>query len=457
MPSRNSSRLSISTIVLGLAAMLATGATMHLQAQDLFTGARTSASIGVAGADLASPHGALGAVTGNPAGLASPAGTTTTENRSLEVSGLAILAHGNYTSPTSTNSKLDPLIGIAPSAAFATTLPGAPAWRVSLSAAPDTSLSANWYYNDAPGTAGVTYGYRQNKSSLLNERIAIGAAHPLGKKIQAGATFGLVYNSSTLIAPTIFQQQAVLKGLKTLLTLKTSGIGWNGTAGLIYTPIHQLQIGFLYKSPTYIHGTGDADGNLSALLAALGLTGSFRPDFHYAASLDYSLPQSGGIGLTWNVTQRTRLYFRGDLVNWNNSFNHLNLGVSNGNNTDLNGLVGSNGFHDVIPLNWHNQTLFHLGLESAVSHNLVLRGGFVTGNNPVPSSTLTPLTAAITRQSLAGGIGYHTHRYKLDAAYEAGLPHSASVNQSILRAGEYNNSQTELSTHTLSTTFAIAF
>ena len=421
------------------------------QAQDLFTGTKSSASVAVAGADLAAPHGVLGALSsGNPAGLSS------VEGRTIEVSGMAIVGHGRYTSPTSTNSHLNPVLGVAPSAAFATTV-GNTAWRVSLSATPDTSLSADWSYYDAPGTAGVTYGYQRNKSSLLNERFAVGFSHPLGKKVQLGGSFGLVYESTTLIAPTIFQNQPVLKGLKTLLTLKTSGIGANGTAGLIYTPTRKLQIGVAYKTPTSLHTTGTADGDLSALLAALGLTGSFRSDFHYTASERNTLPQTLGAGLAWTVAQRTRVYLRGDFINWANSFDHLALEMSNGNNSDLNKLVGASGFIDSVPLNWKNQGIIHVGVESALKGNLIVRGGFVAGNNPVPSSTLTPLTAAITERSIAAGIGYHSGRYKLDAAYQAGLPNTASVGQSILRAGEYNNSQTEISTQTLSTTFAMIF
>jgi long-subunit fatty acid transport protein len=444
-------RSIFSAVVFSLVVLFFVNSTASATAQDLFNGAKASASMGVGGADLSSPHGALGAVSsGNPAGLAS------IEGRSLEVSGVAVLAHGHYTSPYSTDGTLNPLLGVAPSAAFATDL-GKSLWRVSVSATPDVSLSATWYYDDAPGTAGVTYGYQRNQSSLLNERFAVGAGHPLGRKVEVGATVGLVYDSSTLVAPTIFQQQPVLEGLKTLLTLKTSGVGWNGTAGLIYSPVSRLQFGISYKSSTAIHGTGTADGNLSALLAALGLTGSFRPDFHYSAALNNTLPQSGGIGVTWKATPRTRVFLRGDLVNWSDSFNHLALRVSNGDNADLNGLVGSNGFHDVIPLDWHNQGIFHAGVEIAATSKLSLRGGYVVGNDPVPSSTLTPLTAAITRQSLAAGVGYRSGRYKIDAGYQAGLPETASVGQSILRAGEYDNSQTELSTQSLSTTLSIVF
>lgn len=433
------------------AGVLFAGSIGCLYGQDLFNGAVNSASLGVGHSDVALPRGVLGAVSiGNPAGIG------LVEGRSLEVGGLAILAHGTYTSATSTNSRLDPLLGVAPAAAFVTGVGKTP-WRISVSATPDVSLAANWYYNDAPGTAGVTYGYQQNKSSLLNERFAVGVAHPLGKKVQVGGTFGVVYDSTTLIAPTIFQQQPVLKGLKTLLTMKTTGVGWNGSIGVIYAPTPNVHLGVTYRTPTAINSTGTAVGNLSALVAALGLTGKFQPDFRYSSKFNYTLPQIGRVGVAWSATNRTKVFASVDFVGWGNAFDHLGLAVSDGTNADLNGLVGSNGFHDVIPLSWSNQTIVHAGVERAMTPSLILRGGFVAGNDPVPSATLTPLTASITRASLAAGVGYRRGRYALDAGYQAGLPHTASVGQSILRAGEYNNSQTEISTQTLATTFAVSF
>ena len=434
-----------------LAGVWFAGLTGSMQGQDLFNGTVNAASLGVGHSDVAMPHGALGAVSvGNPAGIG------LVEGRSLEVGGLAILAHGSYTSATSTNSKLDPLLGVAPAVAFVTGVGSTP-WRISVSATPDVSLAANWYYNDAPGTAGVTYGYQQNKSSLLNERFAVGVAHPLGKKIQVGGTFGVVYDSTTLIAPTIFQQQPVLKGLKTLLTMKTTGLGWNGSVGAIYTPTSKVSLGVTYRTPTAINSTGTADGNLSALVAALGLTGKFRPDFRYSSKFNYTLPQIGRVGVAWSASARTKVFTSVDFVGWGNAFDHLGLTVSNGTNADLNGLVGSSGFSDVIPLNWSNQTIVHAGVERAMTPSLILRGGFVAGNDPVPSATLTPLTASITRASVAAGVGYRRGRYLLDAGYQAGLPRTASVGQSILRAGEYNNSRTEIGTQTLATKLAVSF
>ena len=65
-------RFFFSAVVFSLAALFFVISPANACAQDLFTGAKDSASMGVGGADLSSPHGALGAVSsGNPAGLAS--------------------------------------------------------------------------------------------------------------------------------------------------------------------------------------------------------------------------------------------------------------------------------------------------------------------------------------------------------------------------------------------------
>jgi len=67
-------------------------------------------------------------------------------------------------------------------------------------------------------------------------------------------------------------------------------------------------------------------------------------------------------------------------------------------------------------------------------------GGFAHANNPVPSSTLSPLTAAILTNQFYTGIGYTRGRARFDAAYAFDPTAKASVGQSALLSGEYNNS-----------------
>jgi hypothetical protein len=74
--------------------------------------------------------------------------------------------------------------------------------------------------------------------------------------------------------------------------------------------------------------------------------------------------------------------------------------------------------------------------------------------NPVPSSTLTPLTAAIFQRHVSGGLSYSWGACRLDVAYSLAPPAQASVGSSLLRAGEYANSRVRLWGQTVSLGFS---
>jgi hypothetical protein len=67
------------------------------------------------------------------------------------------------------------------------------------------------------------------------------------------------------------------------------------------------------------------------------------------------------------------------------------------------------------------------------------------------------MTAAIMQNTIGTGMGYSHGRYNFDLAYQAQLPASASVGQSSLRSGEYNNSKVEVAVQSLTFTTRIHF
>jgi hypothetical protein len=75
----------------------------------------------------------------------------------------------------------------------------------------------------------------------------------------------------------------------------------------------------------------------------------------------------------------------------------------------------------------------------------------------VPSSTATPLTAAILRNSLSAGAGWGGERVHWSAAYQAQLPASESVGHSDLLVGEYDNSRTQVMTQSVTASARFTF
>ncbi|HEX4488165.1 MAG TPA: outer membrane protein transport protein [Terriglobales bacterium] len=406
-----------------------------------------AASLG--GATVAAPTSALEAMQGNPAGLAELNG------RSLDLSVTSLFSTGSFTNSVSNNGSIRTYAGTLPYGAFAMPL-GSGRLKLGILVAPETAMSADWKYIDPPGgLGGTSYGLQQNKSVILTLRSAVGLGYVVNRKVSIGGTVGLVYNSNTLHAPYIFQQQPVIAGLKTLLDLHTHGTGWNGTFGTIITPNNRFKLGLAYKTKTSIESHGDANGNAGAQFATLGAP--FRPDFHYDAEVDTKFPQAFSGGISWRAQRYATLSFQGDWINWHDAFDRLPVKLTNGNNADINSFVGSSSMEDEIALQWRNQGVFGFGVESPVGEHLAFRGGYSYATNPVPSGTLTPLTAAILQNTIGTGVGYNRGRYNLDFAYRIQLPASERVEHSSLLAGEYSNSRVDVAVQSLTLTSRFHF
>ena len=408
-------------------------------------------SMALGGTEVARADDPLGAMAANPAGLAY------LKDPTLQLSLAGAFLDGRFTNPANTDGQLETLGGIIPDVAFGLPLKAIPV-TLGFSITPTSLLQADWRYVDAPGGLdGITsYGLRQHRSEIIVLRSAMGFGVALGQALSVGGSVGLMYNKNSLEAPYIFQSQPTLKGFKTLLNLGTDGFGVNGTVGLLARPLETLQVGITYTTRTVIHSDGDASGNAAAQLISLGppFSGA-RPDFHYDAEVRTVFPQMVSGGLAWQAHPRLQLALQLDWIDWSNAFDRLPVKLTNGNNADINSLVGSSSLEDVVPLNWKDRLVARAGLEYAISEGLWLRGGYSYGKSPVPDGTLTPLTAAITEHTITAGLGYRFGRYQVDFAYQWDLPTSQRVGVSELQSGEYSNSKVELGIHWVGITLSI--
>ena len=270
-----------------------------------------------------------------------------------------------------------------------------------------------------------------------------------------GAAFGVIDNLNTLETPYVFQTNPTLAGLKTLLDLHTSGIGYNGTFGVLAKPVRRLELGLSYKTRTTVRSTGAASGDAYAQFAALGLP--YASGFHYKAEVDNVFPQTASASVGWQATRRLRTYLQGDWLDWRDAFVQLPVHLTDGDNTLLNSLLHSTSLNDSVPLHWRNQFTIRTGLEFSLRESLTLQGAYSFGNSPVPSSTLMPLTAAIMKDTVSAGIAYQKSRYRGQFAYQLNPPETASVGTSALLAGEYSNTRMSLWLQSLALTTGIHF
>jgi long-subunit fatty acid transport protein len=366
-----------------------------------------------------------------------------------------MFARGKFINSANSNGRLDSN-GVVPYGAFGMPL-GKSRFSFGVAVMPELIAAAKWNYVDASGGAGgISYGALHHDSELLAVRSAAAIGVELGPKLQIGATVGAVYNANTLETAYVFQIYPALAGLKTLLNLHTSGVGWNGSVGALVRPLRRIELGVAYKSRTTVESKGVATGNAGVQFAAIGL-GALKPDFRYDAEVDNVLPQSMLAHIAWRATPRLRLVGQIDWINWKDTFANLSVILTRGNNADINGLLGTDGIKDSIPLHWRDQVIARIGLERSWLKNAVVRAGFARSNDPVPGSTLSPLTAAITRNTLSAGFGYQYGRCRFDVGYSIDPTSQGNTQQSLLKAGEYNDSIVKVGTQALmlSTSFRL--
>ncbi len=420
---------------------------LNARADGIYGNGVGAQSMGMGGADVAWAADPLSSMGLNPAGIAF------LDRPQLSLGGVGGFATGDWVKGPD-NGTLTHSGSALPEGAFAMPL-GTWPLSVGLSFVPESALYANWHYDDpAGGLGGVTYGYQQDKSEIVVLRSALGFAGHIGTNLSFGASGGAVYNQNELVGPYIFQSMTGgplgggLNGAKTLLDLRTTGWGANANAGMLYKLNDQWQFGLAYESQTRVDTHGNASGNPYAQVA--------NAPFHYDAEVKNIFPQSVSLGSSWKFHPQVRASLQVDWIDWANAFNNLPVNLTGGNNSAVNSLLGSS-FQDHIPLDWKNEFVYRTGLEFLATKNLTFRAGYAYGGSPVPDSTLTPLTAAITENTITAGVGYVWDRYHFDFAYQYSLPATQHVGTSGLLSGEYSDSTTVVSTHIFALTVGVHF
>jgi long-chain fatty acid transport protein len=395
----------------------------------------------------ANPLGAMGA---NPAGLGF------LETSGLDVGGVGAVPQGHY-NKTSADGSLDETFRAFPEGALAYPFHKIPL-TLGVSFIPESAMIGDWNYFDSPGGLGgnISYGQQSHRSEIQLLRSAVGAGVRLNSKWSLGVSVGAVYNENALTTPYIFQNLSPnpnsLNGAKTLLNLRTAGFGWNVQAGILYRATTNLQFGLSYTTEMEIDTTGNATGDPYAQFNTY--PGPLA--FHYNAEVDNTFPQEVDLGMSWKFHPQWRLALQVDWINWANAFTSLPVHLSSGNNPNVNAALGAN-VSDYVPMNWNDAFVYRAGLEYAVTKNLSLRAGYCYGQSPVPSNTLTPLTAAISEHTLTAGIGYQRKHWAINLAYQYDLPVSRSVGTSALLAGEYDQSSTQVDIHWIALTTSFRF
>ncbi len=417
---------------------------------DFYQNSTTARSAALGGVLLPNGESVSDALNTNPAAL------TRLSSGVLEGSLSTLVTGGSFTNSVTAHGSLNTEPGFLPTAALGLPLRSLPL-TVAFGIAPEAVSRANWNYTDPPGGLGghASYGSTAKTSELLAMRTTAGVGYRIDSHLSAGYTLGWVYDKNVFQAPYIFQTNPILAGLKTGLDLRTTGHGWNHSFGLLYRRTRRLEVGAAYQTATVIQSRGRAIGNAAQQFASLGV--DFAPGFTYRALVETRLPRSLVVHADWRYSNKLRLALQVNRVQWASSFRTLPIVLTEGTNSDINHFTGATTLVDSVPLAWRNQTVVRLGLERSVGEASSVRAGYSHANNPVPSSTLTPLTASVFRHSVSAGYGYRFGKCLLDAAYTYYPRASESVGKSALLSGEFDRSQVSVFLHAVTVSAGYRF
>ncbi|MFH0734709.1 MAG: outer membrane protein transport protein [bacterium] len=302
---------------------------------------------------------------------------------------------------------------------------------------------------------------------------------------QPGMTFGQMFSAPPSMNGFGYEEVTATTKMTDL-----AGIGFNGKIGFAYKVDENLSFGLTYTLPTTItYKNGKASMDMTAQLnnafgkavqgymmqypsatpleaqtavgsqfSSMGIDLNAGVIANYDLEVELSFPQAIGFGVSYKPTENLKLSGDFEWNNWEKAFDKMKITLNNGNNANINKMLGNNGsFNLDFPLNWKNTVVVKLGGELDVNKDLTLRLGYVYGSNPVPETTVFPVFPAIVEQHLTFGGSYKiSNPLTVHAAFETALNNSVTASSNSLIANEYNNSTSELSTILVHVAFSYA-
>ena len=431
-----------------MAGLLLAPAAVGAQSVGVYRGVFDAREASLASAGSVVSGTTVSALAWNPASLAF------IENREVTGALAAAGARGHFTNRVDANGTLQDAFGLVPDGAVAIPLRDR---RVVVAGGllTEGAIGGAWRYRDAPGVAGASYGLETHRSGVLVLRPTAGVGVRLGDKASVGGSVSLLWNRNELEAPYIFQSQAPLVGLKTLLDVHATGTGWNATLGATVKPADRLAVAASWRSGTTLTTHGSATGDARAQFDALGVGAD--ASFTYDAAVRNRFPSLTAVGATYHATDRLAVNGQVERWGWHDAFASLPITLTNGTNVVVNSLVGSSTIEEMVPLAWANQIVRRIGTEYAWSPTLTLRGGYAYSPSPVPTGTLTPMTAAIVEHTLGIGAGVVQGRYRLDLGLQWSPSADRFVAKTDLQGSEYTASGVSVGSHALVLSVSRAF
>jgi long-chain fatty acid transport protein len=268
------------------------------------------------------------------------------------------------------------------------------------------------------------------------------------------------------------------------------GFGFCGKLGLAFRVSDNVTMGVTYSSPTAVtYKSGNANMDMTAQLndafgkavqgyifqnpgstsqqaqqavmqqfLQLGIDLSAGVVAQYDLEAKLTFPQSFGFGMMVDATPELRFALDAEWVNWKNAFDVMTLDLTNGNNANINRMLGNDGAFNIdFPMNWKDSYNLRVGAEFAANSAVTLRAGYAFGSNPVTEKTVFPVFPAIVENHVMFGASYRVaDPVQLHFAYEIAMNKKQTASNQSTIAQEFNNSVSQLAENIFHLSFSWA-
>jgi long-chain fatty acid transport protein len=144
-----------------------------------------------------------------------------------------------------------------------------------------------------------------------------------------------------------------------------------------------------------------------------------------------ALPQEVAVGAALHPSGKLVIALDIDWLNWSRAMQTSTLTASHPDTAGAPAVIES-----AAALQWHNQTVYALGIAYELNESVTLRGGYNYGKNPIPPQNLSPLLSAIGEKEITAGLGYRSPSgWRIDTALEWQLTNSVTYANPALPLG----------------------
>ena len=188
-------------------------------------------------------------------------------------------------------------------------------------------------------------------------------------------------------------------------TLSANGVGIGTAAGVLYRPIDELVIGVAWRSPLKVSTTGSGS-----------VTQIDTPQTTTVSHVQY-WPQSASLGIGIHPTSALKLAAQLDWTAWS-VVDKIVVNIE---------ALGNAGIQ-TFPEYWKDTWTARAGADVQVTPEVALRGGAYYETNAVPDRVIERQYLDTNKFGVAAGMTYTFGSFRIDAAVDAVLPSTRTVN-----------------------------